>query len=126
MNVIGPLVSLAAIVVAAFVVLWASGLRILQEYERGVVLMLGRFWKIKGPGLVWVVPVVQTMRTVDTRVVTMDVEPQDVVTKDNVSVKVNAVIYFRVIDPRKATLDVQNFLFATSQISQTSLRSILG
>ena len=126
MNLIGPLVTLATIAVAAFVFLWASGLRILQEYERGVVLMLGRFWKIKGPGLVWVVPILQTMKVVDTRVVTMDVEPQDVVTKDNVSVKVNAVIYFRVIDPRKATLDVQNFLFATSQIAQTSLRSILG
>jgi regulator of protease activity HflC (stomatin/prohibitin superfamily) len=126
MNLIGSLMSLVTVFVVGFIVLWASGLRILQEYERGVVLLLGRFWKIKGPGLVWVIPVLQTMKIVDTRVVTMDVEPQDVVTKDNVSVKVNAVVYFRVIDPRKATLDVQNFLFATSQIAQTSLRSILG
>ncbi|MBI2119554.1 MAG: slipin family protein [Elusimicrobia bacterium] len=126
MNIMASLMSLVTFVIVGAVVLWGSGLRILQEYERGVVLMLGRFWKVKGPGLVWVVPLIQRMRVVDTRVVTMDVEPQDVITKDNVSVKVNAVVYFRVVDPRKATLDVQNFLFATSQIAQTSLRSILG
>lgn len=125
-GLIGTLMSLVVLVIAGFIALWASGLRILQEYERGVVLMLGRFWKVKGPGLVWVIPVLQRMRIVDTRVVTMDVEPQDVITRDNVSVKVNAVVYFRIVDPRKATLDVQNFLFATSQIAQTSLRSILG
>jgi len=126
MNIMASLMSLVTFVIVGAVVLWASGLRILQEYERGVVLMLGRFWKVKGPGLVWVVPLIQRMKVVDTRVVTMDVESQDVITKDNVSVKVNAVVYFKVVDPRRATLDVQNFLFATSQIAQTSLRSILG
>ena len=126
MNLIGNLMSVATFIIVGFVILWGVGLRILQEYERGVVLMLGRFWKVKGPGLVWVVPVLQRMRVVDTRVVTMDVEPQDVITKDNVSVKVNAVVYFRVVEPRRATLDVQNYLFATSQIAQTSLRSVLG
>src|SRR3989344_4456620 len=125
-NILGSLMSLVAFVVVGIVVVWASGIRILQEYERGVVLMLGRFWKVKGPGLVWVIPLIQTMRVVDTRVVTMDVEPQDVITKDNVSVMVNAVVHFRVVDPRRATLDVQNFLFATSQIAHTSLRSMLG
>src|SRR3989338_8694270 len=126
MAMYGFLTTVAEFVVGGFIFVWASGLRILQEYERGVVLMLGRFWKVKGPGLVWVVPILQTMKVVDTRIVTMDVEPQDVVTKDNVSVKVNAVVYFKVVEPRRATLDVQNFLFATSQIAQTSLRSILG
>src|SRR3989338_4724201 len=126
MNIMASLMSLVTFVIVGAVVLWASGLRILQEYERGVVLMLGRFWKVKGPGLVCVVPLIQRMKVVDTRVVTMDVESQDVITKDNVSVKVNAVVYFKVVDPRRATLDVQNFLFATSQIAQTSLRSILG
>ena len=125
-NIVGTLMTVVTFIIVGFVVLWASGIRILQEYERGVVLLLGRFWKVKGPGLVWVVPILQKMRVVDTRVVTMDVEPQDVISKDNVSVKVNAEVYFRVVDPRKATLDVQNFLFATSQIAQTSLRSILG
>lgn len=126
MNIAGTLITIATFLIAGFILLWASGIRILQEYERGVVLLLGRFWKVKGPGLVWVVPIVQKMMVVDTRVVTMDVEPQDVITKDNVSVKVNAVVYFRVVEPRRATLDVQNFLFATSQIAQTSLRSVLG
>lgn len=126
MNMVGTLMTIVFFVVMGIVVLWASGLRILKEYERGVILMLGRFYKIKGPGLIWVIPLLQKMLLVDTRVVTMDVEPQDVITKDNVSVKVNAVVYFRVVEPKKATLDVQNFLFATSQIAQTSLRSILG
>lgn len=126
MNIVGSLMTIITFVILGIAVLWGSGLRILQEYERGVVLMLGRFWKVKGPGLVWVIPLIQKMKVVDTRVVTMDVEPQDVITKDNVSVKVNAVVYFKVVDPRRATLDVQNFLFATSQIAQTSLRSILG
>ncbi|MBI2915495.1 MAG: slipin family protein [Elusimicrobia bacterium] len=123
---LGGLMTVIGVVIIGFVFLWVSGIRILKEYERGVILMLGRYWKIKGPGLIWVVPVLQSMRIVDTRIVTMDVEPQDVVTKDNVSVKVNAVVYFKVVDPKRATLDVQNFLFATSQIAQTSLRSILG
>lgn len=123
---IGTLMSLSVFIVFAFVALWGSGIRILKEYERGVVLMLGRFWKVKGPGLIWVIPVVQKMSVVDTRIVTMGVEPQDVITRDNVSVKVNAVIYFKVVEPRKAILDVQDYYFATSQISQTSLRSILG
>jgi regulator of protease activity HflC (stomatin/prohibitin superfamily) len=125
-GLVGNLISVVSVGIFIFIVLWAIGLRILQEYERGVILMLGRFWKVKGPGLIWVIPVLQKMQLVDTRVITMDVEPQDVISRDNVSVKVNAVVYFRVVDPKKATLDVQNFLFATSQIAQTSLRSVLG
>ncbi len=123
---IGSLMSFFVFVFIVIVALWSSGIRILKEYERGVVLMLGRFWKVKGPGLVWVIPILQKMSVVDTRIVTMDVAPQDVITRDNVSVKVNAVIYFKVVEPRKAILDVQDFYFATSQIAQTSLRSILG
>jgi regulator of protease activity HflC (stomatin/prohibitin superfamily) len=100
--------------------------RVLREYERGVVFQLGRFWKVKGPGLVIVIPVLQQMVKVDTRTVTMDVPPQDVISKDNVSVRVNAVVYFRVVDPEKAIIKVENFLVATSQFAQTTLRSVLG
>ena len=103
-----------------------SSFRILREYERGIVFMLGRFWKVKGPGLIIVVPVIQQMVKVDLRTVVMDVPSQDVISKDNVSVKVNAVIYFRVIDPQKAIIQVENFLAATSQLAQTTLRSVLG
>ena len=111
------------IAIAAFVF---SSLRILREYERGVVFMLGRFWKVKGPGLVIVVRGIQQMVKVDLRVVVLDVPPQDVITRDNVTVKVNAVVYFRVVDPRNAVVQVENFLYATSQEAQTSLRSVLG
>jgi regulator of protease activity HflC (stomatin/prohibitin superfamily) len=109
--------------VAAFVL---SSLRILREYERGVVFMLGRFWKVKGPGLVVVVRGVQQMVKVDLRVIVLDVPPQDVITRDNVSVKVNAVVYFRAVDAQKAIIQVENFLAATSQLAQTTLRAVLG
>ena len=98
----------------------------LREYERGVVFQLGRFWKVKGPGLVIVIPAIQQMVKVDLRTVTMDVPPQDVISRDNVSVKVNAVIYFRVVDPEQAIIQVENYLVATSQLAQTTLRSVLG
>jgi len=103
-----------------------STFRILREYERGVVFQLGRFWKVKGPGLVIVVPGIQQMVRVDLRVVTMDVPPQDVISRDNVSVKVNAVVFFRVVDPQKAIIQVEKFLVATSQLAQTTLRVVLG
>ncbi|HUL65278.1 MAG TPA: slipin family protein [Burkholderiaceae bacterium] len=103
-----------------------SSLRILREYERGVVFLLGRFWRVKGPGLVLIIPGVQQMVRVDLRVVTMDVPPQDVISRDNVSVKVNAVVYFRVVDPQKAIIQVEKFLVATSQLAQTTLRAVLG
>jgi regulator of protease activity HflC (stomatin/prohibitin superfamily) len=107
-------------------VLLASSLRVLREYERGVVFQLGRFWKVKGPGLVILVPGIQQMVRVDLRVVVMDVPSQDVISRDNVSVKVNAVLYFRVVDPQKAIIQVENFLAATSQLAQTTLRAVLG
>jgi len=116
-------VSVLLVFVSALIV-WS--IRILREYERGVVFLLGRFWKVKGPGLVILVPGVMQMVKVDLRVVTMDVPPQDVISRDNVSVKVNAVVFFRVIDPQKAIIQVENFLMATSQLAQTTLRVVLG
>ncbi len=113
-------------VVAIVVVLLFSALRILREYERGVVFFLGRFYGVKGPGLIVLVPFVQKMVRVDLRTIVMDVPPQDVVTRDNVSVKVNAVIYFRIVDPERAIIQVEDFHNATSQLSQTTLRSVLG
>ena len=103
-----------------------SAIKILREYERGVIFQLGRFWKVKGPGLIIVIPVIQQMERVDLRVIVMDVPTQDVISRDNVSVKVNAVVYFRVIDPEKAIIQVEKFLEAVSQLSQTTLRSVLG
>jgi len=103
-----------------------SSLRILREYERGVVFQLGRFWKVKGPGLVVIVPGIQQMVRVDLRTVVMDVPSQDVISRDNVSVKVNAVLYFRVLDPQRAIIQVANYLEATSQLAQTTLRAVLG
>jgi len=100
--------------------------RILREYDRGVVFMLGRFWKVKGPGLIIVIPGIQQMVRVGLRTVVMDVPSQDVISRDNVSVKVNAVVYFRVVDPEKAIIQVEDFLNATSQLAQTTLRSVLG
>jgi len=100
--------------------------RVLREYERGVIFTLGRFWKVKGPGLIIVIPVIQQMVRVDLRTVVMDVPSQDVISRDNVSVKVNAVLYFRVIDPQKAIIQVEDYLAATSQLAQTTLRSVLG
>ena len=103
-----------------------SMFRVLREYERGVVFLLGRFWRIKGPGLILLIPVVQQMVRVDLRTVVMDVPSQDVISRDNISVRVNAVVYFRVIDPQKAIIQVENYLEATSQLAQTTLRSVLG
>lgn len=100
--------------------------RILREYERGVVFMLGRFWKVKGPGLVIIIPVLQQMVRVDLRTIVMDIPSQDVITRDNVSVRVNAVLYFRVVDPEKAIIQVEDYYMASSQLAQTTLRSVLG
>jgi regulator of protease activity HflC (stomatin/prohibitin superfamily) len=108
------------------VVLVFSAFRILREYERGVVFMLGRFWKIKGPGLIVIIPGVQTMVKVDLRIIVMDVPPQDVISRDNVSVKVNAVVFFRVIDSQRAIIQVEDYYSATNQLAQTTLRSVLG
>jgi regulator of protease activity HflC (stomatin/prohibitin superfamily) len=113
----------AAIVV---LILLAMSLRILREYERGVVFQLGRFWAVKGPGLIILIPVIQQMVRMDLRTVVLDVPPQDVITRDNVSVKVNAVIYFRIIDPQKAVIQVASFLAATNLLAQTTLRAVLG
>ena len=104
----------------------AASIKILREYERGVIFLLGRFWRVKGPGLVIVIPGIQQMVKVDLRVVTMDVPAQDVISRDNVSVKVNAIVFFRVLDPEKAIIQVENFLVATSQLAQTTLRAVLG
>ncbi len=101
-------------------------LHILREYERAVVFVLGRFYMVKGPGLIIVIPIVQQMVRVDLRIRVLDVQPQDVISRDNVSVKVNAVVYFRVLDSQKAVIQVENFLEATSQLAQTTLRSVLG
>jgi regulator of protease activity HflC (stomatin/prohibitin superfamily) len=116
----GVVVLVIAIAVAA------SLFRVLREYERGVIFMLGRFYKVKGPGLIIIIPVLQQMVRVDLRTVVMDVPTQDVISRDNVSVQVNAVIYFKVVDPERAIIQVENFLEATSQLSQTTLRSVLG
>lgn len=103
-----------------------NAIKILREYERGVIFQLGRFWKVKGPGLIIVIPVIQQMVRVDLRVIVMDVPTQDVISRDNVSVKVNAVVYFRVIEPDKAIIQVERYLEAVSQLAQTTLRSVLG
>jgi regulator of protease activity HflC (stomatin/prohibitin superfamily) len=103
-----------------------SAVKVLKEYERGVIFLLGRFWKVKGPGLILVIPGVQKMVRVDLRTIVMDVPTQDVISKDNVSVKVNAVVYFRIVDPERAIIQVANAIEATSQFAQTTLRSVLG
>lgn len=112
----------------ALLVLWffVQAIRILSEYERGVIFRLGRIIAAKGPGLIILIPIVDRMVRVDLRTVTMDVPPQDVITKDNVTMKVNAVVYFRVVDPVRAVVEVENYLIATSQLAQTTLRSVLG
>lgn len=115
------------IIIALFVIIiLANAIRILAEYERGVIFRLGRLIGVKGPGLILLIPIVDRMVRISLRVITMDVPPQDVITKDNVSVSVNAVVYFRVMDPSKAVVAVQDYLYATSQIAQTTLRSVLG
>jgi regulator of protease activity HflC (stomatin/prohibitin superfamily) len=121
MGYIGSLIFAALLLIAL-----ASSLRILREYERGVVFQLGRFWKVKGPGLVILIPGIQQMVKVGLRVVVLDIPSQDVITRDNVSVKVNAVLYFRVVDAEKAVIQVENYLAATSQLAQTTLRAVLG
>ena len=112
--------------VVLVVVVLLSAVKVLREYERGVVFQLGRFWKVKGPGLILLIPVVQQMVRVDLRTIVMDVPSQDLISRDNVSVKVNAVVYFRVVDPQKAIINVEHFYEATSQLAQTTLRSVLG
>jgi regulator of protease activity HflC (stomatin/prohibitin superfamily) len=116
-----PLTFIVLVVVAII-----SGIKILKEYERGVVFRLGRMVGARGPGLVYVIPGIEKMVKMDLRTVTMDIPPQDVITRDNVSVKVNAVLYFRVLDPNKAVREVENYLFATSQLAQVTLRSVCG
>lgn len=107
-------------------VVLANSIKVLREYERAVVFQLGRFWKVKGPGLIVLIPGIQTMERVDLRTVAMDVPEQDLISRDNVSVRVNAVLYFRVIDPQKAIINVEQYLEAVSQLAQTTLRSVLG
>ena len=116
----------AGFIIAAVIVVLYNTIKILKEYERGVIFFLGRFQTVKGPGLIILVPGIQKMTKVDLRVVVMDVPTQDVISRDNVSVKVNAVIYFRIVDPEKAVIRVANVFEATSQLSQTTLRSVLG
>jgi regulator of protease activity HflC (stomatin/prohibitin superfamily) len=114
------------IAVAAVLLVLFLSLHILREYERGVIFLLGRFWKVKGPGLIIVIPVIQKMVKVDLRIRVFDVPSQDVISQDNVSVKVNAVVYFRVMDSQKAVIQVEDFMLATNQLAQTTLRSVLG
>ncbi|GFO72724.1 hypothetical protein BJAS_P3199 [Bathymodiolus japonicus methanotrophic gill symbiont] len=114
------------IFIGTLLLLLISAFRILREYERGVIFMLGRFYKVKGPGFIIVIPLIQQMELVDLRTIVMDVPTQDVISRDNVSVKVNAVVYFRVLEPDKAIIQVENFYDATSQLAQTTLRSVLG
>jgi regulator of protease activity HflC (stomatin/prohibitin superfamily) len=114
------------VVVLFVVIILANAIRILREYERGVIFRLGRLIGVKGPGIIFLIPIVDRMVKVSLRTVVMDIPPQDVITRDNVSIKVNAVVYFRVVQADKAIVEVENFLFATSQLSQTTLRSILG
>ena len=115
-----------AFIVVIVILLLISAIRILNEYERGVIFRLGRLIGSKGPGLVLLIPIVDRLQKISLRTIVLDVPPQDVITRDNVSVQVNAVIYFRVMDPNKSVVEVENYLFATSQLTQTTLRSILG
>ncbi len=121
-----PFGVLMTIAVFFLVLLIANSVKILREYDRGVVFRLGRLEGVRGPGIIWLWPFIERMVKVSLRTVAMDVPPQDIITQDNVSVKVNAVIYFRVMHPEKAIVEVENYLFATSQLSQTTLRSVLG
>ncbi len=118
----GPAVTVT-IVILGFVL---SGIKILKEYERGVIFRLGRLVESRGPGIIYVIPLIEKMQRIELRTVTMDVTPQDVITRDNVSVKVSAVLYFRVVDPNRAVVEVVDYLFATSQLAQTTLRSVCG
>ncbi len=122
MMSVGPVVTVLVIVV----ILFLSGVTILKEYERAVVFRLGRMVSPRGPGIAYIIPLIEKMIRVDLRTVTMDIPPQDVITRDNVSVKVSAVLYFRVLNPNRAVLEVENYLFATSQLAQITLRSVCG
>jgi regulator of protease activity HflC (stomatin/prohibitin superfamily) len=122
----GVVIAVVVLLLVFVLILLASSIRILREYERGVIFRLGRLIAQKGPGLILLIPIIDRMVRVDLRTVTLTVPPQEVITKDNVTVRVNAVAYFRVIDPNRAITEVENFLIATSQISQTTLRSVLG
>ncbi|PWB66021.1 MAG: hypothetical protein C3F17_02340 [Bradyrhizobiaceae bacterium] len=121
-----PFLSSIALPILIVLVLVLYSIRILREYERGVIFMLGRFWKVKGPGLIIVIPAVQQMVRVDLRTRVLDVPPQDVISRDNVSVQVNAVVYYRVMDPEKSIIQVQDYDAATSELAQTTLRSVVG
>jgi regulator of protease activity HflC (stomatin/prohibitin superfamily) len=123
---VGVVIAIVVLLLIFVLIVLASSIRILREYERGVIFRLGRLIAQKGPGLILLIPIVDRMVRVDLRTVTLTVPPQEVITKDNVTVRVNAVAYFRVIDPNRAITEVENFLLATSQISQTTLRSVLG
>jgi len=119
-------ITVTFIIILFVIIILASAIRILREYERGVIFRLGRLIPTKGPGLIFLIPIVDRMVRVSLRVVAMEVPPQDVITKDNISIKVSAVVYFRVIDAAKAVVEVENYLYATSQLAQTTLRSMLG
>ncbi len=119
---IGPAMTVLIVLVALVI----SGVKIMKEFERGVIFRLGRLVAARGPGIIYVIPLVERMQRIDLRTVTMDIPPQDVITRDNVSVKVSAVLYFRVVDPNRAVVDVVDYLYATSQLSQTTLRSVCG
>jgi regulator of protease activity HflC (stomatin/prohibitin superfamily) len=123
---VGVVIGIVVIVIVLAAILLASGVRILREYERGVIFRLGRLIAQKGPGLIFLIPIIDRMVRIDLRTVTLTVPPQEVISRDNVTVRVNAVAYFRVIDPNRAVTEVENFLLATSQIAQTTLRSVLG
>jgi len=123
---VGVAIAIAVVVIIILLLLLAAGVRILREYERGVIFRLGRLIAQKGPGLIFLIPIVDRMVRIDLRTVTLSVPPQEVITKDNVTVRVTAVAYFRVIDSNRAVTEVENYLLATSQIAQTTLRSVLG
>jgi len=126
LQLIGDLIGPLGTFVVIAVIILLSGIKILREYERGVIFRLGRLVAPRGPGIIYVIPLIEKIVRVQLRTVTMDVPPQDVITKDNVSIKVNAVVYFRVMDPNLAILEVENYLFATAQLSQVTLRSVCG
>src|SRR5678816_1177435 len=119
-----PVITIVVVIFA--IIILSNAIKVLREYERGVVFRLGRLINAKGPGIIFLIPIVDRIVRVSLRTVVLDVPPQDIITQDNVSVKVNAVVYFRVVDPQKAIVEVENFLMATSQFSQTTLRSVLG
>src|SRR6266699_2489354 len=114
------------VIIVFTLIILSNSIKILREYERGVIFRLGRLIRVKGPGLILLIPIVDKMLRVSLRTVVLDVPPQDVITQDNVSIKVNAVVYFRVIEPQKAIVEIENYLVGTSQLSQTTLRSVLG